>query len=115
MKEVLAAGSPVFVRFTADWCITCKVNEKVVLSDSTVLAALERGGFERFVADWTRRDETIRSELARYGRAGVPLYLVYHPSRPDDPQLLPELLTVDTTLGAIRDVAGKTTTGSGRL
>jgi thiol:disulfide interchange protein/DsbC/DsbD-like thiol-disulfide interchange protein len=106
VESALERGAPVFVRFTADWCITCKVNEKLVLNDGSMLAAFERGGFERFVADWTQRDEAIRSELARYGRAGVPLYLVYHPSRPDQPELLPELLTLEATLGTIRQVAG---------
>ena len=105
MQSALDAGAPAFVRFTADWCITCKVNEKLVLADPVVVAAFEAVGLRRFVADWTRRDEMIRSELARHGRAGVPLYLVYHPSRPNDPELLPELLSVETTLGAIRAVA----------
>ncbi len=59
----------------------------------------------RFVGDWTRRDETIRGELARHGRAGVPLYLVYDPERPDEPVLLPELLSVDATLAAVRAAA----------
>ncbi len=102
VRSALDQGAPVFVRFTADWCITCKVNEKLVLSDRSILAAFERGGFQRFIADWTRRDDAIRAELARYGRAGVPLYLVYHPDRPNDPQLLPELLTVAKTLHAVR-------------
>jgi thiol:disulfide interchange protein/DsbC/DsbD-like thiol-disulfide interchange protein len=105
VEAALAKGSPVFVRFTADWCITCKVNERVVLDNDGVLEALERGGFARLVGDWTQRDDTIRAELARHGRAGVPLYLLYHPDRPDKPQLLPELLTVDDTVGALRAAA----------
>ena len=92
-----------FVRFTADWCITCKLNEKAVLRNDTVLRALEQSGFELFVGDWTHRNEAIRSELARHGRAGVPLYLVYDPRAPESPVLLPEVLTVDHVLEALRD------------
>jgi thiol:disulfide interchange protein DsbD len=97
----LALGRPVFVAFTADWCLTCKVNERVVLNDARVLEALEQRDVATFVGDWTRRDETIRAELARFGRAGVPMYLVYDPRRPDRPELLPELLTVDRVLEAL--------------
>ena len=106
--EVLAAlarGRPVFVYFTADWCLTCKVNEHVVFSDARVRKALEDLGVETFVGDWTRRDESIRSELARFGKAGVPLYLVYSPSRPDQPIVLPEILTVDLFIGALEQAA----------
>lgn len=98
----LGAGQPVFVAFSADWCITCKVNEQVVLSRDDVQTELVRAGFERFKADWTRRDETIRAELARHGRAGVPMYLVYTPGRPDAPEILPELLSPDGVIEAIR-------------
>jgi thiol:disulfide interchange protein len=103
VRAALNAGAPVFVRFTADWCITCKLNEKAVLRNDTILQALEQSGFELFVGDWTHRDEGIRSELARHGRAGVPLYLVYDPQAPDSPVLLPEVLTVDRVLAALRD------------
>jgi thiol:disulfide interchange protein DsbD len=102
VEKALEAGAPVFVRFTADWCITCKVNERIVLKDEAVRTALERGGYRRFVADWTRRDDAIRTELARHGRAGVPLYLVYDPERPETPRLLSELLTLDATVAALR-------------
>jgi thiol:disulfide interchange protein DsbD len=101
VEEALAAGDPVFVSFTADWCITCKVNERGVLADHRVREALDRGGFRQLRADWTRRDDAIRAELARFGRAGVPLYLVYHPSAGGEPILLPELLTVGRVLEAL--------------
>jgi len=100
----LAQGRPVFVFFTADWCLTCKVNERAVLSSAQVQAELERAGFVSFKADWTRRDETIRRELARFGRAGVPMYLMYDPDDPMHPELLPELLTVDGFIEAVRRV-----------
>ncbi len=98
----LARGRRVFVSFTADWCITCKVNERLVLAHGRVLAELGRSDVATFQADWTRRDEAIRAELARFGKAGVPLYLVYTPEAPDRPLLLPELLTVDRVLEALR-------------
>ncbi|MEO0326388.1 MAG: thioredoxin family protein, partial [Myxococcota bacterium] len=84
--------------FTADWCITCKANERLVLADPEVEAALARGA--RFVADWTRRDDRIRAALAAHGKGGVPLYLVY---RPGDaaPEILPELLSKERVLRAL--------------
>ncbi len=101
-----AAGRPVFVDFTADWCITCKLNKTVVLSDEAVQEELVRWKFATFKADWTLRDDAITQALAEWGRAGVPMYLVYpaDPSKP--PELLPELLTRDATLKAIRAAGG---------
>jgi len=101
ISNALASSKPVFVTFTADWCITCKVNEKGVLSDEKVLAALREGGFATFRGDFTQRDEEIRAELALHGRAGVPLYLVYDPRKPGEPVVLPELLTVGGVLEAL--------------
>jgi thiol:disulfide interchange protein DsbD len=93
VAEALAAGRPAFVVFTADWCITCQVNERTVLDRRAVREAFREGGFALFKADWTRRDEVIRIKLAEFGRAGVPLYLVYSPDAPDRPQVLSELLS----------------------
>jgi thiol:disulfide interchange protein DsbD len=101
VRASLREGRPAFVYFTADWCITCGVNERLVLSTERVQAELRRRDYAVFRADWTRRDEAIRAELARFGKAGVPMYLVYDPAKPDDPRLLPELLTVDTVLAAL--------------
>ncbi|MCH2173728.1 thioredoxin family protein [Myxococcota bacterium] len=97
-----AAGRPVFVDFTADWCITCKVNETVVLSDETILDELTRWQFATFKADWTQRDDAITQALAQWGRAGVPMYLVYPADPTQPPQLLPELLTLGSTVDALR-------------
>jgi thiol:disulfide interchange protein DsbD len=113
VEAELALGRPVFVFFTADWCLTCKVNERAVLSSTRAKAELERGGFVTFKADWTRRDETIRRELARFGRAGVPLYLLYAPSDPRHPELLPELLTVDGFVEAVRRVGAAPASSGG--
>ena len=97
-----AEGRPVFVGFTADWCITCKVNESVVLADEAVQEELERWKFATFKADWTLRDDAITQALARWGRAGVPMYLVYSADPGKQPEILPELLTLDATLEALR-------------
>jgi thiol:disulfide interchange protein DsbD len=101
VSHELDAGRRVFVYFTADWCMTCKVNERRVIRDAEVRSELARLDVTVFVADWTRRDETIRSELARFGRAGVPLYLVYRPEAPAQPLLLPEILTAEALLTAL--------------
>lgn len=105
IRQELEQGRAVFVYFTADWCLTCKVNEYVVLNDARVQGEIERLDVATFKADWTRRDERIRAELARFGRAGVPVYLVYSPEDPEHPALLSELLTVDTVLEALRAAA----------
>lgn len=103
VREALAEGMPAFVVFTADWCITCKVNERTVLDRPAVREALTRGGYALFKADWTRRDDAIRAKLAEFGRAGVPLYLVYDPADPDRPRVLSELLTQDAVVAALAE------------
>ena len=108
VSSAVRGGSVVFVDFTADWCITCKLNERVVLRDERVLAELERLQVVPFKADWTRRDPEIRAELARHGRAGVPMYLVFSPEAPDDPEVLPELLTVDGLIRALQGASAST-------
>jgi thiol:disulfide interchange protein DsbD len=85
----LAAGRPVFVDFTADWCLTCKVNERTVLGTDQVRAAIASHDVAMLKADWTRADSAITAALRRFGKAGVPMYLVYSPSRPDQPEVLP--------------------------
>jgi thiol:disulfide interchange protein DsbD len=105
----LAAGRAVFVHFTADWCLTCKANEQLVLANPRVEGEFERLDVARFKADWTRRDERIRTELAAHGRAGVPMYLVYSPGAPDAPVVLPELLSVERVIDALRRAAPPST------
>lgn len=89
----LAAGRPVFVVFTADWCLTCKMNEKTAVFDSGVLDAIEKYNVAMLKADWTRPDEAIRAELAAHGKGGVPMYLLYTPGQAAAPEVLPEVLT----------------------
>lgn len=87
-----AEGRPVLVNFTAAWCVTCQVNEKVALSTPQVAEAIGSSGAVYLKADWTRRDATIAAALAEHGRAGVPLYLLYRPGV-EAPTVLPQLLT----------------------
>lgn len=101
VEQLLAAGRPVFVDFTAAWCVSCQVNKKMVLDRAVVVEAMQAQGVVRLRADWTRRDALITAELARWGRSGVPLYL-YYPSSGHSPRLLPELLTDDIVLAALR-------------
>jgi len=84
-------GRPVFVYFTADWCVTCKVNERGVLDREDVASAFKAKQMAVLVGDWTRGDAEIGRFLERHGRTGVPLYLYYAPGKP--PEILPQLLT----------------------
>jgi len=92
-------GRPVLVNFTAAWCITCKVNERVALSTPAVVRAMEAKDIAYLKADWTRHDPRITEELARYQRSGVPLYLLYVPGDAP-PEVLPQLLTEGTVMAA---------------
>ena len=87
-------GRPVFVDFTAAWCITCKVNEGIALKTKKTALLFERTDTEFLVADWTNKDDVIAAELKRFGRAGVPLYLVYKPGA-TEPEILPQVLSYD--------------------
>jgi thiol:disulfide interchange protein DsbD len=108
LDEALAAGRPVLVYYTADWCLTCKLNERRVLAHPQVREALAARGFTVLRADWTRRDETIRQELARLGKAGVPVYALYGAGGPGAPRLLPELLRLEPFLNALAETADET-------
>jgi thiol:disulfide interchange protein DsbD len=100
VQIALAQGRPVLVNFTADWCVTCKVNEGAALGSPAVAAAMQRTNAVYLVADWTRRDDAIATELARHGRSGVPLYLLYTPGQPR-PRILPQLLTAGVVVEAL--------------
>jgi thiol:disulfide interchange protein/DsbC/DsbD-like thiol-disulfide interchange protein len=92
LAELQAAGQPVFVNFTAAWCITCLVNERVALSSARVALELADREVVALKADWTHRDPVITSALATFGRGGVPLYLLYAPEA-TEPVILPQILT----------------------
>jgi thiol:disulfide interchange protein len=95
-----AAGTPVFVNFTAAWCVTCQVNEKVALQSPEVVAAFKKAGIVYLKGDWTARDSVIAEALKSHGRAGVPLYLFYAPGAAE-PKVLPQLLTPGIVTDAI--------------
>ena len=82
----------ILLNFTADWCLTCKVNERLVLNSKEFISLVENGEIEYLIADWTRYDSAITAELEKYERAGVPLYL-YWSKDSDDVKILPALLT----------------------
>jgi len=96
-----AAGTPVFVYFTADWCLTCKVNERGAMASAAVADSFRARGIRVLAGDWTRGDPAIGRFLERHGRSGVPFYLFY-PRGGGEPEVLPQLLTVGrlTALGA---------------
>ena len=93
----------VFLNFTADWCITCKVNERVALKSQRVVELMERRNIRYIEADWTRKDSVIAKKLEEYGRTGVPLYLLY-PSK-GKPIILPEILTEDILLEYLNELS----------
>ena len=100
LAELRSEGRPVFVNFTAAWCVTCKVNEATTLSQAEVRAAFARTHTAYLVGDWTRRDAAIAKTLAEHGRAGVPLYLLYRPGVAE-PRVLPQLLTPGVVVKAL--------------
>jgi thiol:disulfide interchange protein DsbD len=95
------AGQPALVDFTAKWCATCIWNKKTSIDIESVRTVLADKNMKAFRADYTRRPDYITEELQRWGRAGVPLVLVFPPDKTKQPKLLPELLTADTVLTAL--------------
>ncbi|MBI3171548.1 MAG: thioredoxin family protein, partial [Hydrocarboniphaga effusa] len=102
LAELRAQGRTVFVNFTADWCITCKANEKMTLDSAAVKAAFAARNVAWLTADWTREDPAITAALARFGRNGVPLYLLYPPQ--GEARVLPQLLTPGIVIEALEEL-----------
>jgi len=100
LAELQSQGRPVFVNYTAAWCVSCQVNDKIAISTSRVRVAFARHKVAYLKADWTKRDAGIAAELASHGRAGVPLYLVYGKSGGDG-VILPSILTPDIVVKAV--------------
>ena len=102
LSQALSRGRPVFVDFTAAWCVTCQANKRLVLHSSRVAAAFASRGVTLMRADWTNRNDAIAHELGRFGRTGVPLYVLYD-SR-GRPHVLPEILTQGAVLDALSEL-----------
>ena len=101
LDQARAAGHPVFIDFTAAWCLSCQVNEKAVLHSGDVEKQLAAKNFVLLRADWTQYDEGITKELASVGRSGVPTYVIYPGMSGSKADVLPELLTKGLVLDAI--------------
>lgn len=101
LADLRAAGTPVFLNVTADWCITCLANEKVTLSNAAVKTAFAAGGVAYMKGDWTHYDPALTALLGEFGRNGVPLY-VFFPAQGDrTPVILPQLLTPAAVIEAV--------------
>lgn len=101
LNTYLQDGKTVFVDFTAEWCLTCKVNEKTVLADEQIIRRFASAGIVAVRADWTSRNPDITRLLAKFGRSGVPLYVIFPAGKPDRPIVLPEVITTGIVLDAI--------------
>lgn len=100
-EQLSTGGQLVFVDVTADWCFTCKVNERLVLNTPEVAGLFAEHGVVPMKADWTNRNDEIASFLAEHGRYGIPFYLLYRPGQ--NPHVFSELLTKDTVTTAVRE------------
>jgi thiol:disulfide interchange protein DsbD len=97
--QALSLGRPVFVDFTAAWCVTCQANKRLVLYSARVAKAFANAGVTLLRADWTNRSDSIERELTRFQRSGVPMYVLYDAQ--GRPHLLPEILTEAVVLDAL--------------
>ncbi len=105
IEQYRKQGRPVFVDFSARWCLSCQVNERAVLNRPDVQRRLRDSGIVLMRADWTKRDENIAMALTQLGRSGVPTYVYYLPGQPA--MLLPEVLTPGIVLGPLDQLQSK--------
>ncbi len=104
-ERLSSAGRLVFLDITADWCVTCKVNERLILNNPEVISAFESHDVLPMKADWTNRDDTIARFLAEHGRYGIPFYMLYRPGQP--PHLFGELLNASEVARVIAESASR--------
>lgn len=107
LQSLLAEGKPVFLNFTASWCISCLVNERVALSNNSVKDAFKNVGITYLKGDWTKRDAEITKILTQFGRSGVPLYVFYPAGKNSAPIELPQVLTPDIVINKITTASAK--------
>lgn len=105
VAELQAQGTPVFVNFTADWCITCLANESLVLSKDEIKTAFVERDVAYLKADWTNYDPVISATLESWGRSGIPLYLYYPAEAGAEVIVLPQILSIDIVLTALGEDA----------
>ncbi|PYI89535.1 MAG: hypothetical protein DMF03_07350 [Verrucomicrobia bacterium] len=103
LASEIRQGHPVFIDFTAEWCITCKFNESTVLETDAVRGAFSERQIVKLKADWTNGDPAITKMLKQFGRPGVPLYVLY-PGGSAQPYVFPELLTKNIVLEKLETV-----------
>ncbi len=104
LQQLLDEGKPVFVDFTAKWCLSCQANEQITFSSEEVQKKFKELGIVALKADWTKRNPEITQALAKFGRMSVPLYVLYPGRKDADPQLLPEVITPGIVLQALESV-----------
>ncbi|GJQ62830.1 MAG: thiol:disulfide interchange protein [Melioribacteraceae bacterium] len=104
VQQYLSEGIPVFIDFTATWCLTCQVNKKVALHNDEVESAFKDAGIKTIIADWTKRDDEITDALASFGRNSVPLYVLYSGKKGEKPVILPEVLTPEIVIDYINQL-----------
>ncbi len=102
LDQARAAGHPVFIDFTAAWCLSCQVNERLVLRSADVQQQFSKNNVTLLKADWTQYDPEITRQLASINRSGVPTYVIYPAPINSAPDVLPELLTKDIVLTALK-------------
>lgn len=105
LDALLAEGTPVFINLTADWCVTCHVNERVAIGTQAVQAKMQAAGMAYLKGDWTNRDPEITALLEAHQRSGVPLYLLYSGRTGEPPVVLPQILTPGIVVDAIDELA----------
>ena len=106
VEAARSEGRPVFIDFTAKWCLTCKANKAVVFASDEVKRRFDELGVVMMKADWTKRNPVITKALESFGRSGVPLYVLYNGNASSEPQLLPELINPSIVLDALDGIDG---------